>query len=435
MECIFPRKPVYGIPEMVCGMDDEGSAYLGFDNATEWDMWIVQNELRAVNKHGFVEDATFRADTTEIEVYSHRVRTWLAFALKHGFLSGLFAFWECECGDAHLTAVEFDDDAILVEPECENVDCESDQAVELVEVLFFNKMPHFLMEDWGPKRVEKNGGEVWRLHEMQWHEDYAEAGYELPEDSPGIITGNWNPVTKYNRETNRFETIDDTPALLRKFFEEMGFVLEWCDEWATCEGCSKLIRTSPDSYCWQPSYFFAEGDGYYCRECMDVEEVFESLEGQSANALNMLDPPDPTDHGYTLLESGFEHGFHPGQDADPAVIAKSLSEFGVKRFLFMIDDVMQFDMKFSLYVHKSEFENIDPEKWENMDKDGPSVSEGLKRALQNASLQAPENGGVMVTHATPDGATTVEVSCEDFADGRAMDIAKRAHEETENTEE
>src|ERR1700733_2652991 len=71
---------------------------------------------------------------------------------------------------------------------------------------------------------------------MQYAHAYGEPGYTDPKKA--ILFANWNYFCKevYN--------------LLGK----AGYALEWSDEWSTCNDCGNAVRTSADSYSWQPFY-------------------------------------------------------------------------------------------------------------------------------------------------------------------------------------
>lgn len=160
----------------------------------------------------------------------------------------------------------------------------------------------------------------------------AEPGYD---DKP-VIMANWNNIE----------------GAIYDALEGEGFSCEWEDEWITCDECGKAFRTSPDSYGWE--MFGAIFDGFaLCGNCIDAEEYLESIENKPRKALtcSLLDVIDPTEHGYTLVEDGFENGFHPGQNDDPAKILAGLLENDPQgRFVFAITGQGQFDIEFA--VHK-----------------------------------------------------------------------------------
>lgn len=90
-------------------------------------------------------------------------------------------------------------------------------------------------------------------YDLQWSHAYAEPGYADPETGM-IVFGNWNNRTAYDRETNERTVTDNRPERLGNILEKLGCDLQWSDEWATCGGCGKAVRTQPDSWGWTPSY-------------------------------------------------------------------------------------------------------------------------------------------------------------------------------------
>jgi hypothetical protein len=166
------------------------------------------------------------------------------------------------------------------------------------------------------------------IENLQWAPGYAEPGYSDPNKS--VLFFNWNEVSR--------RTFD--------LLEQYGFECEWEDEWTTCGGCGKALRTSPDSYSWQPSYFETEGE-LTCIECTDIEAYLETLEDNPRRAVN--DHVDPADYGYVKPEGDFEVGWHPGQNDDPREIFKRLQAAGHKRLLFNVDSVSQFYITFEVY--------------------------------------------------------------------------------------
>jgi hypothetical protein len=172
------------------------------------------------------------------------------------------------------------------------------------------------------------------IENMGWASEYAEPGYTQPEK--GILFSDWN---YFCRE-------------VCNILERAGYELEWEDEWSTCGECGKAVRTSPDSYCWQPSYFFVNDCEILCVDCTDKEEYLESIEDNPRTALN--DHIDPADYGYVKLEGNFESGWHNGQTDDPKKIYARLHAAGHKRLLFNIDKSSQFYIVFSIWEKKTE---------------------------------------------------------------------------------
>jgi len=241
---------------------------------------------------------------------------------------------------------------------------------------------------------------------------YAEPEYDDPES--GIIaTGNWNDKDRYVNGKRR--VVDNTPSRVGDLLQKLGVEIEWDDEWTTCDECGKLVRTTGNSYCWQKSYVdFGCGD--ICDVCLLhddllLEEYLQSIEGEHGKCCT-LQSVDLEDAGYRLIEDGFEHGLHYGQDASPEKIADILRDRGVDRFLFSLDSVGQFDANFSVWVHESQYKECLEEAVQGGDTDGPSVAGACERALQDASrkmAELPDGPGVKFAKCNPDGTADVRL--------------------------
>lgn len=281
-------------------------------------------------------------------------------------------------------------------------------------------------------------------------------------DKPVVVVGNWNNVDKWDKELDKRVELSDLPKRLGDALERIGVELAWGDCTTTCDDCCKLLNTEPTHYGWQPHYAQVNDDTI-CQSCLDAEDYLEDLEG--GERCNSVASIHPENHEYFPLAENLQRGFHSGMDADPTKIAKLLKGKGVERFLFNTDDVSQFYSTFSLWVHASEVHKLlvpcsmcaagqehDPDepvhhfqedyteddyegvncttpsserthvlrKLTDMETQGPSVSEAMKRGLQNASLAAatlPEGG---VKYVRIDGDKVVEartVSPEEFVRG------------------
>jgi|SRR5215469_1168407 len=161
-----------------------------------------------------------------------------------------------------------------------------------------------------------------RVENIQLHtEGFAEPGYR---DEAVVALGNWNTVGHWDKDAQRHVDTDDVMKRLGDALERAGVDIQWEDEWASCNACGKLVRTSADSYSWQPSYTCDDGE-LACIECVEADgaEHFARLEGDE-NSANTIDTLDPAAFGYVLVEDSLESGWHPGQDASPKVIAESL---------------------------------------------------------------------------------------------------------------
>ena len=279
----------------------------------------------------------------------------------------------------------------------------------------------------------------WRVEDFRIVVGYAEPGYGQREDDV-IVFGNFNPcdrgrygqpghVSGFDLYRDDHRAIEGLPARLGDIFERHGISIEWADEWGECCDCGRAFRTSGDSYSWQPSYVAGE-DGYTCRDCTleDPSSYLESLEGEDNKAITF--DIDPEKHDYHRIPLRFENGLYGGQSARPDRIAAALHEMDIDRFVFRIDSVGQFDMRFSVYVHEDDAEAYADDgcfdyaakaiaaRLEGADTDGPDPAAMLKQALVSVPL-APAGPGVSYTKVDLDNGTaeTYKVSPEDFRAG------------------
>lgn len=160
---------------------------------------------------------------------------------------------------------------------------------------------------------------------------YAEPGYTDP--PKGIAFANWNSL----------------PRGLNDILERAGYAVEWSDEWTTCEDCGKAIRTSPDSYSYQPYSVLVDDCSIVCLACIDWTDYLESIEDNPDRAV--VRNCNPADYGYRLLSGSaeYENGFHPGQNDRPADILKALHAKGHKRIVFRIPETSQFYITFETW--------------------------------------------------------------------------------------
>lgn len=191
-----------------------------------------------------------------------------------------------------------------------------------------------------------------RGFQFQWAEGYADPLADEPE--AGVAFGNWNDSRRYDPETRESTVTDRTPSRVARLLERLGVECEWEDEWTTCAECYRAIRTSPDCYSWTPAYLLANECEPVCEACVesDPEPYLLELEGNARSAWTL--DIDPEAHGYVRAEDGFETGFHPGQNDDPADVAERLADAGVSRYVFRLDSTGQFDATWSVYVHEDE---------------------------------------------------------------------------------
>lgn len=192
---------------------------------------------------------------------------------------------------------------------------------------------------WQKPESQRRFGES-EIENLGWSPDYAEPGYTA--GPRGVLTANWNYFTR-----------DITDIL-----ERAGFSCEWSDEWTTCDDCGKLVRTSPDSYGYQPSYVMMNDCETICHNCVDWSDYLESIEDDSDKAV--MRDCNPADYGYVRLsEPGeYENGFHPSQNDSPAKILKQLNADGFKHVVFRVPETSQFYITFEVWVKAPSLESV-----------------------------------------------------------------------------
>jgi hypothetical protein len=101
---------------------------------------------------------------------------------------------------------------------------------------------------------------------VQTFSGYSEPGYADPECGL-VAVGNWNSVRPYREEGPE----DFTPELLGEALDALGVPCEWSDEWTSCDGCNKIVRTQPDGFSWTPAYSYDDDNEVDCHGCREPE--------------------------------------------------------------------------------------------------------------------------------------------------------------------
>jgi hypothetical protein len=210
---------------------------------------------------------------------------------------------------------------------------------------------------WQTADAQKRSGES-EIENLDWAEEYAEPGYQA--ELRGVLLADWNYFTR-----------DVTDVLQRA-----GFACEWNDEWSKCEDCGKLVRTSGDSYGWQPYYVLQNDCEIVCLDCVDWADYLESCEDNAHKAV--MRACDPSKYGYQLLsEPGeYENGLHQEQDDNPVTILRALQEKGEKGIVFRVPETSQFYITFEVWARGVTIERV-------MERLGERVRELRERYYQD----------------------------------------------------
>ena len=176
-------------------------------------------------------------------------------------------------------------------------------------------------------------------HQVDYCTRYGEPGYTNPEKC--IFFANWN----------------DVPKRIQDGLESQGYALEWCDEWyIDYNNNGKAYRTSPNSYGWESHIMFSEVAGDYLTPDDDIADWIAQCENNARCALpSWWDASDIEAHGWKRTDDTYESGLHPGQNDSPKKIADAIRKAG-KEFLFQINRVGQFDVRFHVWIKQEDAE-------------------------------------------------------------------------------
>lgn len=165
---------------------------------------------------------------------------------------------------------------------------------------------------------------------IEWAPEYASGEGDNPKRC--ILMGNWNDFSR--------RAVD--------LLEKAGYSIEWSDEWTTCCGCGCAMRTSRDSYDWQPNYIMTDSE-VLCFECADIPDYLLSIEDNPKSCC--FERIDPGEYGYVRISDPgeFENGLRSGQNDKPEDILKQLRHDGHSRILFRVPSTGQFDIAFETW--------------------------------------------------------------------------------------
>ena len=173
-------------------------------------------------------------------------------------------------------------------------------------------------------------------HNAEFTSTFGEPGYTQPR--AGVVLADWNDVDK-----------DHSDKL-----EAEGYDLVWSDEWTIVD--DKAYRTCADSYHWQSSILFCDGEYTTLEHPTYWIENCEIKLGHGG--ITPLPAHFPEDEilkaGYVLAESGLESGWFSGQDADPAACAAAHFAAGAEYVLFQRTEQSQFYTTWRVWTKPAE---------------------------------------------------------------------------------
>lgn len=209
----------------------------------------------------------------------------------------------------------------------------------------------------GIKRLNRPQEDVYRdllTHVFNLAEangDAIDAG-KFQEDDGGeeAIVANWN--NKY---------LDRIAKFLNARYPDVRQA--WEDTATRCD-CGKLIETTATHWGWQPNFVYSAKDAcYLCRDCAleAADDLIEAAKNNERIAFYSWFLPALAERGWVCLEDDanacarFETGFHPGQCDKPVEVKKRVQEaLPDHDIVFVINDVGQFDMRWSVHIKRKE---------------------------------------------------------------------------------
>lgn len=170
-------------------------------------------------------------------------------------------------------------------------------------------------------------------------------------DQYHILVDSWHDIKQCEQQIIALGLISDIPDILRDG-DILGKAFDICfsDDYSSCSGCGKLIKTSPSYYGDLPKYLYTDCE-ILCPDCYTDDDVIDLYLNDANKAVNLRQLKKSLEkHGFICYRDNLESGFHPGQTDDPHKISKELEkEIPGAEWIFCIDGAGQFDIRFSLW--------------------------------------------------------------------------------------
>lgn len=201
-------------------------------------------------------------------------------------------------------------------------------------------------------------------------DEYGEPGYSLDHEDGFFVIGDWwchDHNCDYPRKDDGKWRLHDVcnhyPSLMEKLIEA-GMETAFYDEWIVTHDSSpsKAYRTQPDSYSWQSSILWTNGDFLTPDDGIEpwIEWCLENGQGFGSRPWSEA---DLIAQGFTEYECGYESGWFDGQTDDPdkvmAEVKKAVGED--MDVLPYLKESSQFYIRFCMFVR--------PKNWTPDDED------------------------------------------------------------------
>lgn len=201
-------------------------------------------------------------------------------------------------------------------------------------------------------------------------DEYGEPGYSA--EGPIILGDLWcragkygskpcsyaeeNPDKRYRNGEVMLHSVEYHYPRLFEAMAEQGIEFEWHDEWIVSyeSSPSKAYRTQADSYSWQSSILWTDGD--FLTPDDDIQLWVDEVVNNPHKCLpkHIWSDEDLAEIGFEEHECGFRNGWY-GREDNPEQISEKIRKFeGEVDILFKLSYVAQFDMGFCVFVRKNE---------------------------------------------------------------------------------
>lgn len=225
------------------------------------------------------------------------------------------------------------------------------------------------MKDWTPEGLINEEGNIGKAMSFlmdlgivtDYASDYGERGYSLDNDEGFFAIGNWwcrlgqygrgecDFEECYTNGTKKTHSIDLHYPSLFTWLEGLGMETAFDDEWIIID--DKAYRTEPDSYSWESSLLYTDGE--YLTPDDDFDSWLEVVANSSSHALpSFLWDKELAAAGFVERECDFESGWY-GREDDPAKIMEAIKEEEPHSdVVFKLSGVGQFAARFCVYVRE-----------------------------------------------------------------------------------
>jgi hypothetical protein len=200
--------------------------------------------------------------------------------------------------------------------------------------------------------------------------DYGEPGYTKDDENGWLIFGDlWcrkhdcNYTETYSDGKKQIHSVEFHYPRLFKQLEEQGVEFNWYDEWVVDYNNSKAYRTTGDSYQWQSSILWTDGD--FLTPDDDITDWIEEVVNNPNRCLpeHIWSDAELEEQGFTEYKCGFENGWYPGMNDVPSdaydAITEQYGEEGKQvDIIFKLSYVSQFSLGWCVLVREVQKEEV-----------------------------------------------------------------------------